>query len=198
MQGKKILVMTLSGFAASFFVMKAFAEVAIPYGWYLEGNAGESGLTKKSYPGTSKSSGLGTNLDIGYKFLPYMSGEIGYTEYASTTIKNGATKAAVDQHYAFDIVGKGAFPVADSSFELFGKIGLARVYSRMKISDSTAASALAITAGRLNASGLYLAFGVQYNISKNIGANLQWAQAAGDAKTGTMSLVSLGMSYIFG
>ena len=186
---------------ALFMMMPLWASVSIPNGWYVEGNLGTTKLTDSSYPqGASWDvDRLGGNVNFGYKFAPYFSGELGYTRYGNVTINDSSgTKAGTDKHYAFDIAGKGIFPITESALEVFGKIGMASLNSHIDITNSGAASAIGLNSGKSNHIGLYLGVGVEYYFFSQMGVNLQWMRASGDGGTGTLQLISLGVSYIFG
>lgn len=174
----------------------AIAAVAIPSGWYLEGNVGKSKESGKSY-GTGfndSSSGAGGSVFGGFKFIPYFAAEVGYTYYADTTIKSGGNKVATDKHYSYDIAAKAILPVYDSGFDLFAKLGIANVHSSVTKTNS----ASSISTGSNNASSLYYGLGTDYSITPNIAVNLQWARAQGSNSTGTLDLYSVGLAYLFG
>src|SRR3990167_4657322 len=163
MKNTKQLMVVVSGLG---FLFTALSSYAVPFsssGWYMEAQGGNSSLSDKSYPGSATSSGFGANFNFGYKFMTYMAGEVGFTQYKSTSIKSGNTTAGYDQHRAFDIAGKGILPVAEEDISLFAKIGIARIYSRVKIQDSTTASAIGLGSGTQYVTGAYYGFGVQYN-----------------------------------
>ena len=114
MKGIKIFIYAVVSAASLVSAASVFASMSLPYGWYVEGNAGSSRATNKTYgTGTStKANGFGFNLDIGYKFAPFFAAEFGYTNYAKTVIKANGGTAGNDTHYAYDIAGKGIFPVS--------------------------------------------------------------------------------------
>ncbi len=199
MQRKGLLLSTVSGLAAFFISTSAFAIMSVPYGWYVEANGGSSHLSKKSYsPGSSSSSGIGGNGNVGYKFMPYMGIEVGYTRYANTNIRNQqSTKAGQDKHYSYDIAVRGILPISDSGFEAFAKLGAQHLNSHVTIKNASAADEIGLTSGGHNATGLYLGLGAQYYFWPELAVVAQWQRAQGTSGTGTLDLYSLGISFIF-
>lgn len=197
MQVKKILLAALgaSGLIAA---MPALAVMSAPYGWYLEGNAGSSHLSNVSYPGSSSSSGIGGNANLGYKFMPFMAVEAGYTQYANTSIDDSTdTQAASIKHYTYDVAARGILPISTSGFEAFAKVGVMRITSSTTIKNSTSAANLGIASGSSSASGGYLGAGAQYYFMPEMALNVQWQRAIGNSTTGTEDLISGGLSFIF-
>ena|SRR3990167_3023217 len=198
MRGVKVLLLLSGGVLISTFGAQSLASTPLPYGWYVEGNAGASYLSKKSYPGSASTSKFGGNFNFGYKFMPNFTAEVGYSRYGSTNIKDSAgTNAATDQHYALDLAGKGIFPFSADG-DVFAKLGVADVFSNVGINNSGAADALGISSGKHSATGFYLGLGAEYYFTSTFGGNIQWARASGNSQTGTLSLYSIGLSYIFG
>jgi opacity protein-like surface antigen len=181
------------------FATSALAVVPIPFGWYLEGNAGQSRESNKSYPGSVKNTGFGWNVDGGYKFTPFVGVEVGYTSYAQTRIQNslGAT-AANDSHYSYDLAGKLMLPLAASGVEIFAKLGVARLNSYVTVINANAAAVnnMVFNTGTHTATGFYYGGGVDYSFLPNVLVNAQWARAQGSNSTGNLDLLSLGLSYI--
>jgi hypothetical protein len=198
MQGKKFLV-KLAGAVLFFSAPTAFAAMSIPYGWYVEGNVGSSNLSNTNYPGSTSSSGIGGNANLGYKFMPFFATEIGYTQYASTSIKNGAgTKAATVKNYSYDLAGKGIIPIASSPFELFAKVGVQRINAKVSVNSSPAAVGLGVSSSNHNTTGLYYGIGGQYSMIPALGLVVQWQRAQGNSTTGNEDLFSAGFNFIFG
>lgn len=198
MQGKKILA-KLMGVALVCGASSAFAVMSLPYGWYLEGNLGSSHTSNTNYPGSTSSSGLGGNANLGYKFMPFFSTEIGYTQYANTSIKNGAgTKAATVKNYSYDISGKGILPVGSSPFELFAKLGVARVNAKVSVNNDTAAAGLGVSSSNHSTTGLYYGIGADYSLISALQIVVQWQRAQGNSTTGNLDLFSGGFTFIFG
>lgn len=198
MHGKKLLPAILGGFSL-LFAVSAFAEMSLPNGWYLDANAGSTTLTSVNYPGSVSSSGIGYNANLGYKFMPYVGAEFGYTGYANSTIKNAAgTKASIVKHYAWDIAAKGILPFYDSGFEAYAKLGVQRLSSNLTTQDATAAAGLGLSNTSHSATGLYIGGGAQYYMTPEFSIYAQWMRAKGDSTTGTESLLSGGASFIFG
>lgn len=197
MQGKTYLV-AASAMAAFTFASSAFAILSVPNGWYLEGNAGSTSTSNTSYPGDVSSSGIGGNANLGYKFMPFFALEMGYTLYANTTIKNNAgTKAASVRVYSYDLAGKAILPITDSGLEAFVKLGGQRLNESFTIKNAAAAAALGVSSGSHNATGFYLAGGLQYYFIPELAVNAQWARAQGNNTTGNYDLLSGGISFIF-
>lgn len=199
MQGKRILRGIICGLTLFGIAAPASAIMSLPYGWYLEANVGSSNMSGGSYPGSVSSSGIGYNANLGYKFMPYIGAEFGYTGYANVTVKNSAgTKAGIGKVYAYDLAAKGILPFADSGFEAFAKLGIQRIATSMSIQDSAAAAGLGLSSGGHSATGLYIGAGVQYYFMPEFAVNAQWMRAQGNSSTGTENLLSAGLSFIFG
>lgn len=196
---QRLLFATLSALATFSFISTAFAAMSYPMGWYLEGNAGSTHMSKRSYSGASSSStsGWGFNANIGYKFMPYLAAEFGYTGYADTKINALGTRAGTDSRYALDLAAKGILPIVDSGFELFAKLGVSRLNSKITIDNSMAASSIGLSADSHNTTDVYLGAGGQYYIMPELAAVAQWQRANGNSKTGTLDLYSIGLSFIF-
>lgn len=199
MQGFNVMRNVLTGCTLLLLATPVFADPSLPFGWYLEANAGSSKLTNSSYPGNVSSSGVGYNANLGYKFMPYIGTELGYTMYANSTVKNAAgTKAGIAKHYSWDLAFKGILPFYTSGFEAFAKVGAQRLAESMSIQSATAAAGLGLTNTSHSTTGLYWGLGVQYYFMPEFAINAQYAEARGNSSTGTNSLLSAGASFIFG
>ena len=199
MQGIKLLRGILSGFSMLLLTAPAFAEMSLPYGWYLEANLGSSTLSGDNYPGNTSASGVGYNANLGYKFMPYVGAEFGYTMYANSTVKNAAgTKAGIGKHWVYDLAAKGILPFYDSGFEAFAKLGIQRIANSMSIQSAAAASGLGLSNASHSATGLYLGGGLEYYFMPELAVNAQWERAQGNSSSGTETLLSGGLSFIFG
>ncbi len=170
-------------------------------GWYVEGNIGQSKLQNVNFgTGTSiaSSTGFGWNVDGGYKFMPYFGAEIGYTRYPNASIRDisGAT-IATDRHYAYDLAGKAILPISNSGVEFFAKLGISRIRTKTVQNSTTPAPGTAFSNANTYVTGGYYAIGADYVFNPNLAANIQWATANGNGKTGNISLFSLGLNYIF-
>lgn len=188
--------------AASTFVttMPVCANMSAPAGWYAEGNLGSTRLIQNDYPpdSSNSSSGIGGNLNVGYKFMPYFGIEVGYTQYANTNINDQyGTKAGSDRHYSYDLAGKGIIPIGTSGFELLGKFGVQRISSSISIKSSQAAANIGLSSGQHSATGYYLGAGGQYYFGPYFAVVGQWARANGNSSSGTLDLYSVGVSYLF-
>jgi len=174
----------------------AHAAIPLPVGWYVEPNVGISTIQSKSYKG-STNSGIGYNLNAGYKFMPYFAAEIGYTHYYTTKVKSGGTTAGKDAHYSYDLAAKAMVPITDSGAEVFAKLGIMRLNDKVTISNSAVASSINLNAGTHTATGIYMALGGDYAFTPEMAGVVQWARAKGNSNTGTMDLLSIGLTVLF-
>ena len=197
MQSKRLLITAISGMTL-LFAVPALAVISAPFGWYVEGNVGSSGLSNKSYPGSPSSSGIGINANVGYKLMPYLGLEIGATRTANTNLDDqSGNEAGTDKHWSYDIAARGILPFIDSGLEAFAKIGMAQTNSSFSVNNQTAANNLGVSSDEYSAIGLYYGVGGQYYLTPAVAGNIQWAQSIGNGNTGNMSLLSIGVSFIF-
>lgn len=198
MQGKKRIIIA-SGIAALSLTTSAFAVMSVPYGWYIEGNVGSTHVSEQNDVKGAKTStsGVGGNVNIGYKFMPYVGTEIGYTQYTNSTIKDSqGNKAATVKNYSYDLALRGILPIACSGFEAFAKVGIGRVNTNVSVDNESAAAGLGVGSTNHSATGLYFGVGAQYYFTPEFAANVQWAQAEGNNTTGNFGLFSVGVSFI--
>lgn len=197
---KKITLFALSATSLGLSTL-ATATVPLPVGWYLEGNLGGSRITSVSYaPNTSIStSGIGWNINAGYKFIPYFGTEIGYTSYSTGTINFNGNKVGKDQAQAVDLAAKAILPIQDYGAEIFAKLGIARSKSEVTVSNAPllAASGESLNTGNHRSTDLYLGLGAAYYFIPAAAVNLQWNRVAGSSQTGNLDLFSLGLTYLF-
>jgi OOP family OmpA-OmpF porin len=197
---KKRIVLALATCLAYGCAATATAAIVVPYGWYLEANVGASNASDKTYPGNVDNTGLGESLNLGYKFTPFVAGEVGYANYANSRIKTASagTHVAKDRHYSYEIAGKLMLPIGTTGAEVFGKLGVGRINSNVTVMDANAAAAAgySFNAGTHSANGLYLGAGADYAITPNLLVNGQWARQKGSNNTGDLDLYSLGLAYI--
>lgn len=198
MQGKRILVAAVSGLMALSIATPALAIMSVPNGWFLEANVGSTNLSNVSYNGSSSSSGVGGNGNLGYKFMPYVAAEMGYSQYANTSIDNAfGTRVATVKFYSYDLALRGILPMSDTGFELFAKLGAQRLNAKTTYDSTPQIAQLAgISNGSHSVTGLYWGIGAQYYWWPEVAINAQWQTAQGNSTTGTMSLLTGGISII--
>lgn len=196
MQGKRLLMTAINGLLLGI-TTPALAIMSVPYGWYIEANLGSTSLSNTNYPGSLSTSGLGGNANIGYKFMPYLGMEIGYSRYQNSTIKQNSTKAATVKNYSYDIAGRGILPIAASGFELFAKLGVQRLNAHVSVNNTAAANSLGISNTSRSTVGLYFGGGAQYYFMPELAVNVQWQRAQGNNQTGNVDLFTGGLSFIF-
>lgn len=155
----------------------AFADIPVARGSYADINVGYSRIVNSDV--MNNVSGLGLNVNLGYKFMPFFATEIGYTTY-------GASKSSFTGANAFDAAIKGILPFQEVGIELFAKLGPTYV-NNSKVPNGVSP----------NATNVYYAVGGAYAMNPNMLIALQWSQAAGNSNTGNFQLFSIGASYIF-
>lgn len=195
----QLMTVIATGCLASLVALPAFASLSIPNGWYVEGNAGGGKLSDFSTNGkVSSSSGIGWNVNAGYKFMPYLSAELGYTQYPNAKIEDQfGTTAAKTGHYSYDFAAKGVVPIVASGLEAFAKLGVQRSVSTFSIQNATAVNNINLNTNRHSDTGLYMGLGAQYYFSPELAGVAQWARAKNNNKVGTLDLYSVGLSIIF-
>ena len=158
----------------------AYGVTPIPFGWYIDGNVGISKISNTDdRSGTSiNNSGTGFNVDVGYKFMPYLGAEIGYSDYSDAKIKiSTGTEAGKVQNSAYDIAIKGILPVIDTAFEFFAKVGAAQVKSEVTIDHKAAALLANLKKGTHTATSFFIGVGADYSFIPNVPINIQWQRA---------------------
>jgi hypothetical protein len=155
----------------------AFADVPVARGNYADINVGYSKIVNSDL--VDNVTGLGLNFNIGYKMMPFLAFEIGYTTY-------GASKSSFTGANAIDAVIKGILPFEEVGIELFAKLGPDYV-NNSKVPDGVSP----------NAFNVYYALGGAYAMNPKMLVVLQFAQAAGNSNTGNFQLFSIGANYIF-
>lgn len=200
MQGSRRLLATLGSIALLSITSSSYALMSVPNGWYGDFNVGSTNVSDFSNPPNTSvgSSGIGGNLNVGYKFMPYFGAEIDYTRYANSTVKDSMNdKLASIRFYSYGLVGKGILPFADTGIEAFGKLGVQRISSRLSITNSNEAAENGLSGSGHSTTGLYFGAGVSYYVMPEIAFVGQWARAVGNSRTGTLDLTTLGVSMIF-
>src|SRR6185312_14148669 len=175
-----------------------FAVPSLPSGWYLEANGGYSRITNvNTGPDVSLSnSGLGFNVNGGYKFIPFFAAELGYTKYADSNLKFFGTKVATISYYSYDAAAKGLLPIGDTGAELFAKLGIAHLNASGKGASNNLG--ISVSSNSSSTNGYYFGLGADYSFMPAVAVNLQWQLAKGNSTIGNLNLYSLGVSYLFG
>lgn len=201
MKGIRILIASLLGVTSVAMSTSSLAALALPSGWFIGADVGASRSNSANYGASMSSSGSGFGFDVlgGYKFLPYLAAEVGFNNYAKTSISSGGTRVGQDTHYSYYFAARGIMPIADSGFDLFAKLGLARLHSKVSATNQPflAANGLSLRTGSKSVTGAYLGAGVDYNFSMNLSMELQWTRAKGNSSLGNYDLYSVGVAYLF-
>lgn len=196
---KSMQLASLLGTAALLLLPPAFAVTSVTSGWYVEGTLGTSKQQDNSNGNLSTSeTGLAGSASIGYKFMPFVGTEIGYTQYSLQRLQNNGTTVVKDRLSNYFGAVKGIIPIANSGFEPFAKVGISRLRSKNQIIDNAAATAAGANPHNASSTGFYMAAGAQYYFLPELAIVAEWARANGNSSsTGSMDLYSVGLSYIF-
>lgn len=198
MQGKRILFTIMAGCALSSYALPALADcMSVPDGWYLEANAGSSKLSNLNSGYSANTSGIGGNVNLGYKFVPYFAMEMGGFRYANSTLKLNGVKIGTDNHYSYDIALRGIVPMSNTGFEVFAKVGVGRMVSNISPSNNALFATTGLSSSQHSATGLFIGAGAQYYFMPELAFNIQWQRQNGNSSTGTGNLFSGGFSFIF-
>jgi opacity protein-like surface antigen len=194
MHGQRLLLAVISGAAALSIGSSAQAlQMSAPDGWYLEANGGPARLSNGD--GQTSKNGLAYNLNLGYKFMPYVGLEAGYTKYKNSKIVVDDITYADISRYSWDIALKGMFPITDTGVELIGKLGAQYMKARAVSPDSSVTGVE--FSDSTDATGPYYGLGIQFNVMSELGIVVQWQRAQGNNNTGTEDLFSVGINFIF-
>lgn len=197
----KRLALAMVGMMTVGVAVPTFAVASLPCGWYAEGNVGSVTVSDVSYGDdtSAKVSGVGWNVNGGYKFMPFFGIDLGYTRYTNGNISiDGVNFAQVNSRYSYQLAGKGILPLCDTGVELFAKLGIARLVTSLETTDSDIADVVPnYSSGSRLSTGAYFGAGAGYNFTPSLAANIQWSRAAGNNNTGRIDLLSVGMSFIF-
>jgi len=194
------IILKMAVAATTYFcAFSSIAAVSIPYGWYVSANGGWSKVQHKNYPGPSSSGNGGVVGAAGYKFSPFLAVEGIYSSYSSVNIHSAGWTVARDRFYSYGLLGKVIFPIASSGFSLFGKVGVGRLISSLKVTNPALAAQnnLVFNSGTNGATGLYLGAGAEYSFTTNLLGNIQWLRLHGNRNTGNMQFVGGGFAYLF-
>jgi len=198
----KVKQMALLAGTATLFSLSAtnHAMMSLCDGWYADLGLGwvhEQGISNDGL--TVKDVGVAGRVNIGYKFMPFVATELGYTYYGMQRFESGGQTILKNRPYDFHFDIKGMVPIANSGFEPYAKIGVVYSKTRYQIIDSAAVIATNANTTNRSHTGLYIGAGAQYYFMPELAGFAEWARAKGSSSsTGTLDLYSFGLLFIFG
>jgi len=196
MQGRKLLLTVLSSITACVMASPALSlELSAPDGWYAEANAGISHVSNTNF-NISANNGLSYNVNVGYKIMPYLGIEAGYTWYKESKFTFEGFTIADISHYSFDAALKGMLPVG-CGVEFFGKLGASHIRSKATLANDVLIDIVGKISDSSDATGVFVGLGGQINIMPEMSIDLQWQRATGNKNTGNIDLFSIGIAFIF-
>lgn len=163
-------------------------------GFYIGGAYGMSSFDIDTAGITNPSvddSDSGFKIFGGYQFSRNWGVEVGYVDFGKAGIRGSILGTPFNGDLgvtALTVAGTGTMPM-NESFSLLGKVGIWNW-------DAKASVAALGTVGTASDSGTDLFFGVglRYNLSKNLGLQLEVEQYSGDD---SITYTSLGLRYKF-
>jgi hypothetical protein len=180
----------------------AHATMPLPMGWYTEANVGLPNVSNIDYASDSSinNTGIGLNVNVGYKFMPFFGLEGGYSTYGTANAENNNIKVAKATSQTYDLAAKVMLPIQNSGFEFLAKLGIGRTRTHVTNLDNSYAVANGITvnAGTDLATSVIYALGGEYSFTPNMLVNAQWMRADGGDNTGNLDLYLVGFAYLFG
>ena len=123
------------------------------------------------------------NASAGYQFNRHLAAEIGYVDFGEWTVSGtvaGVPTSVLIKSKAIELLAVGMLPLTER-FGFYVKGGIYR-----SDSDSVTSGALAAT-GRENETGFTFGGGIEYLITRNIAARLEY-QSYSDLATGAIGL----------
>lgn len=162
-----------------------------------------------SFGKTQKSAkGLAGRIAIGYQFTPHWAAELGYLQLGQQksdfTLGSGTSKITqsitINQH-AFDVVGKGIYPINDK-FNVYAKAGMAYLVTNVKgdqVKVNNKMKSYMSPIAKHNwapEAGL----GFTYNMTSNvfIDTSITHIQPMGKNKPNSINFAAVGIGYSFG
>lgn len=141
--------------------------------------------------------GLGARLFLGYSANPYVGMEGGYTYFAPSTYSIPNSSVCGDpsiQEHAFDVVGKGTFPI--KNFGAYMKAGIAFTSSTSsgRLLDPNSSCHSQSTQRSIRPT---VALGVSYDLTQNWVSDFSWTRIVGGGTFKNADLIALGISYHF-
>jgi OOP family OmpA-OmpF porin len=104
----------------------------------------------------------------GYRFMPYLAGEIGYTNFGKAKATVGPASAEL-KGWGIPVYAVGILPLADDALWLMAKVG--GVYWDAKLSASGPGGSLSNSD---NGFALAYGAGVQYSFTHNLGVRAEY------------------------
>lgn len=184
----------------------AATAYAVEEGFYLGAQAGRSNTHNTSRDVTTDSgavvnvtptnTGFGGRLFLGYSANPYVAMEGGWTYFAPSTysVPGDSCDDPSIQESAFDVVGKGTWPIYD--FGVFAKAGMAFTFQKSSgslIAANTTCGSSSIEKSIRPVVGV----GVSYDLTQNWVTDLSWTRIIGSGSFKNADLIALGISYHF-
>lgn len=182
-------IIKIAALAAVLVASSAFANTT---GIYVGANAGVGKVNESvSINGNKKDAknGFAYSFDAGYLFNQYVGVELGFNHLNATKF---ASNVKLQDNYSTDVAVKGIYPFSNNQFNVFGKLGVAYAHTKLK--------ATGVFAGQGSSSSRVVplfAIGAGYNLTQNIGFNVQLQSTTKSGDVPAMSTLTAGVQYTF-
>lgn len=163
----------------------------------------QTGTIPATVLATPSGGGFGGRFFMGANMSQYAAIEAGITHYGTTTYNPSITvlcsKPTVKEN-AFDLVGKGMLPFANSGLDVFGKAGVAVISvgqsgSLRSLPSSNPCSSSSSNTTAVRPTGT---LGVSYDITPSWVADVSWSRVfSGGGTVQNLDFLALGISYHF-
>jgi OmpA-OmpF porin, OOP family len=165
-------------------------------GWGKSGSKSDVNDFKAQYGGSVKNSGFVWNVNLGYKFMPYLAADVGFWGYPDAKLTVSSNTAKI-KPYLGVLAVKGILPLEDG-FSLYAKTGPAWYH------DSISADGIG-GVEKDNAFTWYFGLGANYNLTENFylgaGVNYSLKRDNSDSSSSSHALalysVTGNVGYIF-
>ena len=171
-------------------------------GFYIGGNVGQSDA-KQVCDGVTIScdkKDTAWKLFAAYQFNQNFGVEVGYSDLGKSTVSGVITGVSINGSgtaKAWELVGIGAFPVADK-FSLYGKLGVYQAKTDVSATGVVPGFAVSVSASDTNTDWT-AGFGAMYDINRNVGVRAEWQRynKVGGDKTGKSDVDVLGIGLLY-
>ena len=123
-------------------------------------------------------------INLGYNFFPYLGAEVDLTQWGRQNVSSFANNISTQtgqwrgnlNSYSYGVNGVAYLPLLNDKFNLFAKLGLAKVHSTMEVNDPNGSIFFNPGSYQLTSTepGLIYAIGALYQFNRYVAGELEW------------------------